>query len=206
MLNAAGFHAAVLRYRLGPRYCHPAMLNDAQRAVRLVRWHAAAWRVRPDAVGILGFSAGGHLAASLTVHPDRFTCPQDDLAGRFSARPDAAVLCYAVIDMGTLGHEGSRNRLLGPTPRPEALAMMSLHGHVSAATPPTFLWHTADDPVVPVQNSVLFALACRENGVPVEVHVYETGAHGLGLAEAHTSVSTWAKLCTMFLHRHLNKR
>lgn len=206
-LNTHGFHAAILKYRLGPRHRHPAMANDAQRAMRLLRAHAAEWSVRPDAIAVLGFSAGGHLASTLAVHYDDFHCAADEYAGIHSARPDAAVLCYPVIDMaGAYTHAGSRGNLLGPEQHSEILReLMSTDRHVSAQTPPTFLWHTADDPGVPVENSLNFAAACRKNGVPVELHVYETGRHGLGLAHDDPSVRTWTDHCIAFLRRHLGR-
>lgn len=205
MLNAAGIHAAVLKYRLGPRHRHPSMLNDAQRAIRLVRHHAAAWKVNPKHVGILGFSAGGHLTSTAAVHYDRFTCPNDDLAATISARPDVAVLCYPVIDMaGEFRHEGSKNNLLGPNPDPALVAQLSNHTQVTPQTPPCFLWHTADDDPVPVQNSLQFVAACRKNRVPVELHVFESGRHGLGLAPDHPAAA-WATHCAAFLHRQFAK-
>jgi acetyl esterase/lipase len=203
MLNQQGFHAAVVHYRVGPRHRHPAMIHDAQRAVRLVRQHAWPWHVRPYRIGALGFSAGGHLTATLGVHYDKFTCPDDDLADKYSARPDALVLCYAVIDLMTLTHKGSRENLLGHKPDPALVELLSLQKQITAQTPPTFLWHTATDGAVPVQNSILYALACREKGVPAELHVYESGGHGMGLAEPHPSISTWPRLCGLFLVRHL---
>lgn len=203
-LNDHGFHAAVLRYRLAPNR-HPAMINDAQRAIRMVRKNAGAWGVDPKAIAILGFSAGGHLAASATVHYDRFTCPQDDLAGPYSARPDAAVLCYPVIDFGgEFSHAGSRANLLGENPDPALVELFSNHKQVTPRTPPTFLWHTADDDGVPMENSLLFAMACRRARVPVEVHVFDKGRHGLGLATTEApAVAVWSGMCLSFLRRHL---
>ncbi len=182
-LNTHGFHAAVLRYRLGPRHRHPAMVQDAQRAMRLLRKRASEWDVNPRRIAVLGFSAGGHLASSLATHHQRFVSPEDDLAATHDARPDAAVLCYPVIDMGEFAHVMSRNRLLGPDPDPALLALLSNHLQVAANTPPTFLWHTADDAGVPVEGSLFYAAACRKHKVPVELHVFESGKHGLGLAD-----------------------
>ncbi|MBB6431175.1 alpha/beta hydrolase [Algisphaera agarilytica] len=197
-LAEAGFDAAVLRYRLGPHNHHPAMLHDAQRGLRLMRQRP---EIRAEKIAVLGFSAGGHLASSLAVHAERWASDKDDLAGEVSARPDAAVLCYPVIDMaGAHTHEGSRNALLGEDADPAVAEMMSTHLQVNADTPPTFLWHTADDEPVPMQNSLMFATACREAGVPVELHVYESGVHGLGLAPGHPA-GAWFDACTAFLDR-----
>jgi acetyl esterase/lipase len=203
-INGFGFHAAVLRYRRGPHHRHPAPIQDAQRGLRMLRSHAEEWGIDPQAIGVLGFSAGGHLASSLAVHHDRFHHAGDDLAGHVSARPDAAVLCYPVIDMvGVATHAGSRFNLLGEEPTPELLSLMATHNHVTDDTPPTFLWHTVEDAAVPMENSFLFASACRAAGVPVEVHVYETGKHGLGLAPDQPDVRTWTDHAAAFLQRHL---
>jgi acetyl esterase/lipase len=209
-LNREGFHAVVLNYRLGSAgHHHPAMIHDAQRAMRLVRSHAEVWRILPEAIAVLGFSAGGHLASTLAVHHGTFRCDGDDLADRFDARPNAAVLCYAVIDMaGVPSHGGSRSNLLGPRVEDTALReLLSNHRHVNAQTPPTFLWHTADDPAVPLANALQFTAACHDAGVPVELHVYESGVHGLGLAlpprECDPTIAGWMDLCAAFLRRHL---
>lgn len=202
-LNANHFHAAVLRYRLQPNR-HPAMINDAQRGLRLLRANAQRFSIDPQSIAVLGFSAGGHLASTLATHFDRFDCPDDDLVGKVSARPDAAVLCYPVIDMqGPFTHTGSRANLLGAAPDPALMAMLSNHEQVSPKVPPTFLWHTSDDAGVPMENSLLFAMACRKHGVPVEVHSYESGRHGLGLAEGSPDVAPWTDACLRFLRRHL---
>ncbi len=200
-LNDAGFDAAVLRYRLAPDHQHPDMINDAQRGMRLMRQHPA---IRATRLAVLGFSAGGHLASTLAVHGERFASDRDDLTGRYAARPDAAVLCYPVIDMADLNtHSGSRLGLLGESPDAELVQTLSNHRQVDADTPPTFLWHTADDDAVPVHNSLMFAAACRQARVPVELHVYESGRHGLGLADDHPEAQAWWPACVSFLGRHL---
>lgn len=205
-LNARGLHAAVLTYRVAP-HRHPAPLHDAQRAARLIRRHAAAYG-GDDAgdaappLAVLGFSAGGHLAASLSVHHAHPPDGGDDLADAFPARPDAAVLCYPVIDLaGRFAHTGSSDNLLGPNPTDPLQHRLSLQHHVTADTCPTFLWHTADDPAVPVENSLAYAAACREAGVPVELHVYEHGRHGLGLGDDAPAVRGWIDLAADFIHR-----
>lgn len=200
-LNEAGFDAAVLRYRLAPHHRHPDMIHDAQRGMRMMRQHPA---IRAEKIAVLGFSGGGHLASTLAVHAERFTAEADDLAGRVSARPDAAVLCYPVIDMaGPHSHSGSCDALLGPMPDAKLIQQLSNDQHVGGDTPPTFLWHTADDESVPIHNSLMFAAACREARVPVELHVYESGNHGLGLADDHPA-KAWFPACVEFLARHLN--
>lgn len=203
-LNKKGFHAAVLEYRLAPGYKHPAMIHDAQRGVRMLKAHGKQWGVAPESIAALGFSAGGHLASSLAVHYHKFTCDKDDLAGQFSARPSCAVLCYPVIDMsGRFGHSGSCKNLLGNDPDPQLADLLSTDQQVNENIPPTFLWHTADDPAVSVENSLAFAKACHDHKVPVELHVYESGPHGLGLATDNPPVNGWFDCAAGFLNRHL---
>jgi len=191
-LNSIGIAAFVLQYRLGPRYHHPIELGDAQRAVRTVRARAARYRVLPDRVGIMGFSAGGHLASTAATHFDPGNPDATDVIDRVSSRPDFAVLAYAVISFTTpYLHRGSRDNLLGPNPDPKLVESLSNELQVTAATPPTFLFHTSTDPVVPVENSVLFYLALRKAGVPAEMHIYAQGPHGVGLAPTDEALSTW---------------
>lgn len=198
--NAAGFHAAVIQYRVSP-HRHPAPLLDASRAVRLARHHAAAWHIRPDRIALLGFSAGGHLAASVGVHGNRPEARTADPLGDGNGRPDALVLCYPVISAGPCAHRGSFENLLGPDPAADALRRLSLEDQVSTETPPTFLWHTADDGGVPVQNALLFAAALDRHNIPFELHVYAQGRHGLGLAEDDPQVGTWSALAAGWLER-----
>jgi len=203
-LNSHGINAAILHYRLGPRHNHPAMIHDAQRGIRMVRDHLRLWGIRNTRVGVMGFSAGGHLTSTLAVHHDKLTHDQDDLAAVHSARPDAIVLCYPVTDMGpTYGHDRSRLMLLGENPDPQLIELLTTHKHVTAKTPPTFLWQTADDRSVPVENSLLFAAACRKHRVPVEYHMYESGPHGRGMSQDIPYVKTWIDHCIPFLQRHL---
>lgn len=184
-LTELGFTAVVVRYRLGSNgYRHPAMLMDAARAVRLVRHRADALGVDPRRVGIIGSSAGGHLAATLLTHADTGVAGASDPVERESARPDLGILCYPVITMGPDTHEGSRRNLLGETPSPEQIVELSNERHVSPATPPCFVWHTAEDTTVKVENAIAFAAALRTAGVPFELHVYEKGRHGIGLGES----------------------
>jgi acetyl esterase/lipase len=191
-LNARGIAAFVLRYRLGPSYHHPIELGDAQRALRMVRALATEFHVAPDRIGVWGFSAGGHLAATLGTHFDAGDPQAVDPLDRASCRPDFMILAYPVISMSAqYTHGGSRLNLLGDSPDPQLVESLSNEKQVTSHTPPTFLFHTDADPVVPVENSVLFYLALRKAGVPAELHIYERGNHGVGLAQKDPVLSTW---------------
>ena len=197
-LNTLGVTAFVLEYRLAP-YRHPYPLLDAQRAIRTVRHHAARWNLDPQRIGILGFSAGGHLAACASTRHDPGDPASDDPVERVGCRPDALVLCYPVISFGPHGHRGSMVNLLGEDPPEELRRSLSTELQVTAGTPPAFLWHTAEDAGVPVENSLLFAGALSRHDVPFELHVFPHGRHGLGLAEAEPHVSAWTRLCSAWL-------
>jgi acetyl esterase/lipase len=191
-LNSFGVAAFVLKYRLGPRYHHPAPLQDAQRALRHVRLQAADYRVDPGRIGIWGFSAGGHLASTAGTHFERGNPAATDAYERISSRPDFLILGYPVISLTTeFTHEGSRRFLLGENPDPALADNLSNDKQVTAETPPTFLFHTNEDKTVPAENSVLFYLALRRAGVPAEMHIYERGQHGVGLAPTDRVLSSW---------------
>lgn len=178
--NSFGVSAFVLKYRLGPRYRNPAMLDDVRRAMRMIRSRAAALKVDPAKIGVMGFSAGGHLASSLSTHFQ---------AGE---RPDFAVLVYPVISFTTrYTHSGSMRNLLGPSPDPALVWDFSNELKVTSQTPPTFLFHTNADTGVPPENSVLYYLALRSAGVPAEMHIYQDGRHGVGLAPKDPVLSSW---------------
>lgn len=200
-LVGLGIAAFVLRYRVAP-HRHPVPLGDAQRAIRFVRAGADESGVAGLPVGVLGFSAGGHLSASVGVFNDSGDQQGADAVGRASCRPDALVLCYPVITFGEARHQGSTDNLLGPDADADRRAAVSLERHVSPQTPPTFLWHTADDASVPVDHSLLFAGALGRHGVPFALHVYPHGRHGLGLAHADPIVGSWTKLCATWLASH----
>lgn len=201
-LHALGVATFVLEYRL-VEYGHPAPLQDVLRAIRLVRSRAAEFGVRPDRVGVMGSSAGGHVAAAAATLFDapegRTGAPLDAT----SARPDFVGLLYPVITMrDPYVHAGSRTNLLGASP-PEALVSgMSLETQVTASTPPVFLVHTAEDKSVPLENSVMFHAALRRAGVPVEMHLYERGPHGFGLTPGLGPASEWFERFATWMRAH----
>jgi len=202
-LNSLGVTAFVLRYRLGPRYHHPVELGDAQRAIRTVRSRAAEYALRPDRIGVMGFSAGGHLAATTGTHFDAGQAGSADPIERAGSRPDFLVLCYPVISFTTpYTHRGSLQNLLGDNPDPKLVESLSNELQVTAQTPPAFLFHTTTDATVPPENSVLFYLALRRAGVAAELHVYERGQHGLGLAPADPVLSSWPARLVDWLRVH----
>lgn len=191
-LNSLGITAFVLKYRHAPRYRHPAPLQDAQRALRLVRSRAAEFGVAPDRIGIWGFSAGGHLASTAGTHFDAGKPDASDPIERVSSRPDFLILAYPVVSFTTdYVHKGSRRNLLGDNPDPAAVENLSNEKQVTAQTPPAFLFHTTEDKGVPPENSILFYLALRKVGVPAELHIYERGRHGVGLAPNDPVLSSW---------------
>lgn len=197
-LNSIGISAFVLEYRVSP-YRYPYPLLDAKRAIRYVRYHAKEWNINPNRIGVLGFSAGGHLAATVGTHFDFGDRNSDDPIERVSCRPDAMILCYPVISFGEFRHEGSMNALLGDKPSQDMIALLSNETQVTADTPPAFLWHTANDPGVLVENSLLFASALSKNKVSFELHIFPEGPHGLGLAQEHPQVKVWTRLCEEWL-------
>ena len=192
-LNGLGVTAFVLRYRLGPRYRHPIPLGDARRALRVVRARAGELGLQRERVGLMGFSAGGHLTATVATHVDRGRPGAGDPIERESARPDFAVLAYPVITLAESWlHRGSRNMLLAPDQQhPDILHDLSNERQVTAETPPTFLFHTDADTGVPAENSVAFYLALRKAKVPAELHIYEPGPHGIGLGGTDPALVTW---------------
>lgn len=205
-LNAHGIAGFVLKYRLGSKgYHHPAMLQDAARALRTVRARAGEWGVDPHRIGIMGSSAGGHLASTLLTHFDAGDANAQDAIERVSSRPDLGILCYPVITMGAATHAGSKKNLLGTNPPPELVLLLSNELQVTSNTPPCFIWHTADDKGVPVQNSLDFAAALARAKVPVELHVPEHGPHGLGLGSRTydpTKWLPWTFSCADWLKAH----
>ena len=202
-LAGAGVTTFVVRYRLGPKYRHPTMLGDAQRAIRTVRARAAEWNVDPRRLGVIGFSAGGHLASTAGTHFDLGSASSADPIERASARPDFLLLLYPVITMrDSLTHAGSKRNLIGTDAAPDLVRLMSNETRVSRETPPTFLVHSTDDKAVPVENSLLFYEALRRNGVAAEMHVFEHGGHGFGLAPRDPVLSAWTTMCEAWMRRH----
>ncbi len=186
--GVAGF---VLKYRVAP-YKHPVPLEDAQRALRTVRARAREWNVDPRRVGIMGFSAGGHLASTAATHFDDGDPKADDPIDRAGCRPDFCILAYPVITLKPpYAHMGSRYNLLGKNADEKLVESLCNDEQVTNKTPPTFLFHTGDDNAVPVQNSVLFFEALRKAKVPAELHIYEHGRHGVGLATNMPELSSW---------------
>ncbi|MEI8233998.1 MAG: alpha/beta hydrolase [Verrucomicrobiota bacterium] len=197
--SANGIAAFVLVYRLGSHgYLHPIMLQDAARALRTVRAHAAKWNVDPQRIGIIGSSAGGHLASTLLTHFDAGNPQADDPIDRVSSRPDLGILCYAVITMGPNTHEGTKAKLLGKDPSPALVDLLSNEKQVTKDTPPCFIWHTLEDGTVKVENSIDFARALRAHGVPFDLHIYQEGGHGMGLGNP-ASPHPWAADCLYWL-------
>lgn len=183
-LNQQGLAAFVLKYRLGSKgYRHPTMLQDAERGLRWVRAHASQHGIDPARVGVMGSSAGGHLASTLLTHFSPGDSTSSDPVERVSSRPDFGILCYAVISMGPNTHGGSKRNLLGDQPDPELVWALSNELQVTPQTPPCFLWSTEEDTAVKVENTLNFALSLRKAGVPFDLHVYQNGRHGIGLAD-----------------------
>ncbi|MFN7997306.1 MAG: alpha/beta hydrolase [Bryobacteraceae bacterium] len=193
-LNSIGISAFVLQYRIAPRYHHPAPIQDAQRAIRFVRSHAGEYGIAPERIGIWGFSAGGHLASTTGTHFDGGNPQAADPIDRVSCRPDFMILAYPVISFTTpYTHRGSLRNLLGDNPDAKLVASLSNETQVTAQTPPTFLFHTDEDKGVPPENSILFYLALRKAGVPAELHIYQRGPHGVGLAPTDAVLVTWTQ-------------
>ncbi|MEI8036988.1 MAG: alpha/beta hydrolase [Verrucomicrobiota bacterium] len=202
-LNEQGIAAFVLQYRLGSHgYRHPAMMLDAQRAIRYVRAKAPDWHLDPKRVGIIGSSAGGHLASTCLTHFDAGQPGAADPIDRASCRPDLGILCYPVVTMGPNTHEGSRKNLLGDHPSAALIDGLSNEKQVTRDTPPTFLFHTVADNGVKVENTLDFASALRRNGVPFSLHVYPNGGHGMGLGDRDGNIEhrhPWTRECALWL-------
>ncbi len=199
-LNSLGIAAFVLKYRIAPRYHYPAEIEDGERAVRFVRFHAHDYSISPERIGIWGFSAGGHLASTVGTHFDSGNPDADDPIDRVSDRPDFMILSYAVISFTTpYTHMGSMHSLLGPHPNLKLVRSLSNELQVTSATPPTFLFSTDSDQTVPAENSVLFYLALRKHHVPAELHIFRLGPHGVGLAQDYSSLSIWPTLLATWL-------
>jgi acetyl esterase/lipase len=202
-LNSLGVAAFVVRYRLAPKYGHPAPLDDAQRALRTVRANAEHWHIDPKRIGVMGFSAGGHLASTAGTHFDPGNRDAADPIERVSCRPDFMILCYPVVAFATeYVHAGSKKNLLGLNPDPKLVESLSNERQVTPQTPPTFIFQTDADTAVVPENCVLFYLALRKAKVPAELHIYEQGRHGVGLAASDPVLSTWPARLADWLKVH----
>lgn len=195
-LNSFGVAAFICDYRhKGKGYRHPAPMQDVQRAIRTVRARAKEFNVQPDRIGVLGFSAGGHLASTAATHFDAGNADSKDVIEQASCRPDFAVLCYAVIAFNEpFTHRGSQNNLLGSDADEELIKKFSNEKQVTAETPPTFLWHTSEDTGVPPQNSIVFYEQLKKHKVPAEMHIFAKGRHGTGLAKSVPGANMWPAL------------
>ncbi|MEK7781259.1 MAG: alpha/beta hydrolase [Verrucomicrobiota bacterium] len=203
-LNTQGIAGFVLKYRLGSNgYRHPAMLQDAARAVRSVRARAEEWKLDASKIGIIGSSAGGHLASTLLTHWDAGDTNSADVIERQSSRPDVVILCYPVITMtDPFTHKGSRANLLGTNPPPDLVTELSAELQVNKSSPPSFIWSTGEDKTVPVENSLQLAAALRRAGVRFDFHIYERGPHGIGLGNKTFDTAKfhpWTKDCEFWL-------
>ncbi|MDR2704880.1 MAG: alpha/beta hydrolase, partial [Planctomycetaceae bacterium] len=182
--NSFGVTAAILEYRhRGKGYGHPNPMLDVQRAIRTVRFNAKDWGIDPSKIGVMGFSAGGHLASTAGTHFDNVKEPNDEI-DKISCRPDFMILCYPVILFDTkFTHRGSQNNLIGANAPKELVDYYSNEKQVTEKTPPTFIFFTNEDAAVPVENGVEFYLALRKYKIPAELHIYQKGGHGQGLAK-----------------------
>lgn len=199
-LNAHGATGIVLKYRLGPKYHHPVMLTDVSRALRFSRHHASEWGIDPNRLGVLGFSAGGHLASTASTHFTPGDPNASDMVERQTARPDVSILIYPVITLeGEYAHAGSRRNLLGDNPAAELVHNLSNQTHITRDTPPTYLVHSTDDKAVPIQNSLMYATALATAGIPFGMAVYSHGGHGYGMGKGDPVLTAWPEQCALWL-------
>ncbi len=202
-LNSIGFHSFVLEYRFSP-YNYKAILQDALRAIRLVRYNAKTFRIDPDRIGILGFSAGGHLASMSALRHTDAVLSLDDPVDKISSRPDLAVLCYPVLSFEQFAHAGSVRHFLGDEFCRENLHKFSAETNVTHNAPPMFIWHTVEDQAVPVENSLILAAELQKNRVPFALHIYPNGLHGLNLAVDTKETFMWTEECKLWLYDNFN--
>jgi len=202
-LNQHGVTCFVLKYRLGANgYRHPSELQDAARALRMVRARAGEWNIDPKHIGIMGSSAGGHVASTLMTHFDSGDTNSTDVIEQQSSRPDIGILCYPVITMGEFAHGGSKGLILGKDPSPELVQETSSELHVETNTPPCFIWTTSEDKTVPPENTLMFGAALRKSHVPFDLHIYQKGGHGMGLGnhkDPNAPLHPWTGDCLFWL-------
>jgi acetyl esterase/lipase len=199
--NSMGMNAFICKYRMRrDGYGHPVPMLDAQRAIRLIRDRAEEWSIDPKRVGIIGFSAGGHLGSTVLTHFDMGDESGTETTARRSSRPDFGILCYPVIGMAeSYAHAGSRKNLLGVDPDPAILKSLNNHEKVTSKTPPTFIFHTQEDATVQAENALAFYSAMVKNKVPGELHVFQKGKHGVGLGKGISGTEQWPELCRLWL-------
>jgi acetyl esterase/lipase len=197
-LNTLGIASFALDYRVNP-YHHPYPLLDARRAIQMVRHQSKEWNIDPQRVGMIGFSAGGHLSSTAGTHFEEYDLQERDEIDQVNFRPDLMILCYAAITFGKYGHQRGMERLIGIEPSQELRDMVSNELHVTSQTPPAFIWHTASDDDVLPENCLLFASALSACRIPYELHIFPEGRHGLELAEEHPHVRQWTGLCARWL-------
>lgn len=205
-MASLGVTTAICTYRLrgkgnrGLGYGHPYPMNDAQQAIRVLRHRSDELNIDPSRIGVIGFSAGGHLAATVSTLFAPIRSESEDPIQRISSRPDFSILCYGVLSMGKpFTHPGSQRNLLGTDPDPDLVKLLDSATQITEQTPPTFLFHTAEDKVVPLENSLRYARLCVANGVPVDLHVFQAGRHGIGLGRDVAGASQWPQLCENWL-------
>lgn len=194
-----GYVGIVCHYRVAP-YRHPNSYVDAARAIRLVRDKSDGLNINPSRIALMGFSAGGHLASTVATQFRLIIDPHDDLTDRYHARPDRLILAYPVISMIDAPHATSRDRLIGPDADEAIKLRLSSDRHVTKDTPPTFIFHTANDPGVPVSHSLAFASACHQHKIPFDLHVFESGRHGVGLAKDEPRLSQWTDILLSWMN------
>ena len=206
-LNAMGVHGIILEYRHAPLYNHPVPMMDAEHAMRTARARADEWNIDPNRIGIIGFSAGGHLASTIATHFDEGSATSTDPIKRVSSRPDFAILVYPVITFqNDYTHRGSRKNLIGDNPDPSLIELYSNERQIQPFTPPTFLVHSSDDKVVPVENSLRYFQELSRQGISAEMHIYQYGGHGYGMAPNDPILHSWTKRCEDWMrHRGLLK-
>ncbi|WP_058307659.1 alpha/beta hydrolase [Gracilibacillus massiliensis] len=203
-LNQNGYHACVLRYQVAPIQ-NQITIKQGQLAIQLIRSNLREWGLSCDSkVGVLGFSAGGHLAATISNHFKETSVP-DDLPNEYSSRPDFQILCYPVITMEDHTHQGSKQNLLGLNPDQKLMDQFSCEKIVHKDTPPAFIWTTANDQAVPAFNSLKYAEALQAHDIPYELHIYQDGRHGLGLADEHPNTREWKNACLDWLKGYIHQ-